>query len=203
MDCLLLDQLLYLKIDLQENITIEKQISKKMSLQSPYKILFDSLNQITENKLEPSKIALGIRYKEEKKNKDEKGILELFIFYYNKKIFDLIINESEKRMQIKEKELIHVILQPEGLIRNTWLPFEPKKDTLDNGKIDNLLDYNKNRRISENNIQETIKPFIKISSNLKLVQVENLYQPEDIINLREKNIIFEEFEVIYLQNWSG
>ena len=52
-------------------------------------------------------------------------------------------------------------------------------------------------------IQEYKKPFIRISSTLELVRIENLYKPEEIISLRQKDIQFEEFEVIYLHKWSG
>jgi len=202
MDIVLIDKLLYLQLKFHNKEHLDQE-KLKLDLDIPsYKGILDLVNETSNDSYLPASIRAGLRFKPE-------GIvsiptkIEIFLFGDFKSLKDSLQKNTFENFQIENKAIIDVNLVQEGLIRNTILPFNTKRQHIDHGKIYNVPDYQSVSNLNNNSFEIIKSPFIKISSNLEYIRHNYLYKPVDISTLKEKNIIFEEFEVIYLHNWVG
>lgn len=198
---MLLDKLLYINIKGSLN-HIRKDITNEKVPYPTYKELFDFLTQLLNTELQPTQIRIGFRCSKEFKNNEGAGIINLFIA--GQKIEQLFSIETMKKKfnHIKDVKLFKVELVKEGLVRSTLLPFDPQKSEIFKGTIYTVSDYVEINRSNKNILKEKLGSFIEISNILTLVRNNYLYKPKDYDNLRENNIFFDDYEVLYLHKWS-
>lgn len=196
---MLLDKLTYLELKIPSDSIFNHENERYNLFYPSYKVIFDFLHKVEPKKFLLSNQRIGFRF-----NADNVFYhkLELFLFSnsdLNNSIFD---QDTILNLQVLHKDIIKIKLVQEGLIRNTLIPFNPKRNNLYQGMIYNIPDYAENQDLNGATFTPGIRPFSKISSKMELIKHRNLYRPLDIEKLPNK-INFEEFEVIYVHNWDS
>lgn len=161
-----------------------------------YKKVLDYLNSYLLASLRPSKVNIGYRIQNSLQDPTKNEILECFLSLESNNVLNQDLEDYFKIKHIK------MTLTIEGILQNTLLPFNAKRDTLLEGSIKFLSDYKlmfKNHTFEEKNI---INPFVELKSSLTLIKNKSLYKPTNLENLQTKEIPFYNHEVIYIHTWS-
>ena len=193
-----LNKLLFLNLEISQLAKFKREIGNEQVSYPTYKELFDLLKNIMHEELITLETRIGFRFG---CNLEKNENLDLFIAHPNLVELSNKFQNFPSKNIIKNVSIIEVELVKEGLIRCTFVPFDPRKNELFEGPIYNIKDYVEYDAIKKNELKEHLRPFIQIPNKITLLKNNHLYKPIDYENLREKNNSFEEYEVIYLHQW--